>query len=95
MEARVDDRDGIAACTLPAAAAAPNLDQPNVATDFAKPAKEAEGTGIPSKLTLNFYLPHAIEFDAAEVRRGAGITTPYASWLSSLWGRAQPANDYL
>lgn len=63
------------------AAAAPNLDQPNVATDFAKPAKEAEGTGIPSKLTLNFYLPHAIEFDAAEVRRaGRGFGGRRRPW---------------
>lgn len=53
------------------AQAAPNLDPPNVATDFMTEMKAPEGTGIPAKLTLNFYLPHGVEFDAAEVRARA------------------------
>uniref|UniRef100_A0A7S3BYI9 ATP synthase F1 complex delta/epsilon subunit N-terminal domain-containing protein n=1 Tax=Prasinoderma singulare TaxID=676789 RepID=A0A7S3BYI9_9VIRI len=58
------------------AQAAPNLDPPNVATDFMTEMKAPEGTGIPAKLTLNFYLPHGVEFDAAEVD---SVTVPAES----------------
>lgn len=42
------------------------MDNPSTPVDFLKPGKEAP-TSIPSKLTLNFYMPHEIEFNGAEV----------------------------
>ena len=42
------------------------MDLPNVPSDFLKPEKEVPATP-PAKLTLNFYMPHEIEMDGAEV----------------------------
>ena len=42
------------------------MDLPNVPSDFLKPEKEVPATP-PAKLTLNFYMPHDIEMDGAEV----------------------------
>ena len=42
------------------------MDNPSVPSDFMKPAREIPATP-PAKLTLNFYMPHEIEFDGVEV----------------------------
>lgn len=42
------------------------MDNPNTPSDFMKPAREIPATP-PAKLTLNFYMPHEIEFDGVEV----------------------------
>jgi hypothetical protein len=42
------------------------MDLPSVPSDFLKPEKEVPATP-PAKLTLNFYMPHEIEMDGAEV----------------------------
>ena len=42
------------------------MDLPSTPSSFLKPAKEVPAT-IPEKMTLNFYVPHEIEFDGAEV----------------------------
>ena len=42
------------------------MDPPNFPSDFLPPAREVPATP-PSKLTLNFYMPHEIEYEGAEV----------------------------
>jgi hypothetical protein len=42
------------------------MDNPHIPSDFMKPAREIPATP-PAKLTLNFYMPHEIEFDGVEV----------------------------
>mmetsp|Transcript_7423 Transcript_7423/g.30060 ORF Transcript_7423/g.30060 Transcript_7423/m.30060 type:complete len:249 (+) Transcript_7423:73-819(+) len=42
------------------------MDPPNFPSDFLPPAREVPATP-PAKLTLNFYMPHEIEYEGAEV----------------------------
>mmetsp|Transcript_11466 Transcript_11466/g.48017 ORF Transcript_11466/g.48017 Transcript_11466/m.48017 type:complete len:215 (-) Transcript_11466:2969-3613(-) len=42
------------------------MDPPNFPSDFLPPAREVPATP-PSKLTLNFYMPHEIEYEGAAV----------------------------
>ena len=44
------------------------MDNPSTPSDFMKPLPEVPATP-PAKLTLNFYVPHNVEFDAAEVEQ--------------------------
>ena len=46
----------------------PTMDNPNTPSDFMKPLPEVPTTP-PAKLTLNFYVPHNVEFDGAEVEQ--------------------------
>ena len=51
------------------------MDNPFTPSDFIKPVGEVPAT-IPEKMKLNFYLPHEIEFDGAEV---ASVEIPAVS----------------
>ena len=42
------------------------MDNPNTPSDFMKPPREVPAQ-MPEKVTLNFYVPHGAEFEAAEV----------------------------
>ena len=44
------------------------MDNPSTPSDFMKPLPEVPATP-PAKLTLNFYVPHNVEFDGAEVEQ--------------------------
>ena len=44
------------------------MDLPNTPSDFIKPRGEVPAT-TPSKLTLNFFMPHEIQFDGEEVEQ--------------------------
>ena len=44
------------------------MDLPNTPSDFTKPRGEVPAT-TPSKLTLNFFMPHEIQFDGEEVEQ--------------------------
>jgi F-type H+-transporting ATPase subunit delta len=44
----------------------PTMDNPSTPSAFMKPAKEMP-TSMPEKMTLNFYMPHEIQFNGAEV----------------------------